>query len=195
MPTSNISNLKFQISNFSAFTLVELMISISIIAILTVAAIPSFSGFSKSQAMAQGFKSLESDLRIAQSRSLSGATAPAGATVAPKAWGINFTDGASSYIIFTCTPAQIPTDYTHYRYGDITRCDSSPYKTVLFSSSVKINGLSPISGGVLDVVFDSQNGSIYANGSQLGATIGMSYSDGSGTKTINISSSGGISEN
>lgn len=187
--TTNNSQFSIVHSQFSAFTLVELMISISIIAILTIAAIPSFSGFSKSQAMAQGFKSLESDLRIAQSRSLSGATAPAGATVAPKAWGINFTNGASSYNIFTCTPAQIPTDYTNYRYGN-PKCDSSPYKTVLLSPSIKIN----VSASPLDVVFDSQNGSIYVNGNQVGANIGVTYSDGTGLKTINISSSGGISE-
>jgi len=190
MPSLGISNFKFWTINHNAFTLVEVMISISIIAILTIAAIPSFSGFSRSQAMAQAFKSLKSDIRIAQSRSLSGATVSGAA----KAWGISITDGSSQYNIFVCTPAQISSDYTYYRFGDPTLCSSTPYKTVDLGSSIRINGISPVIGGKLDLVFDSQNGSVYANGVQTNSSISVSYMDGTGTQTINVTSSGGVGE-
>lgn len=172
------------------FTLVELMISISIIAILTIAAIPSFSGFSKSQALTQAFKTLKSDLRIAQSRSISGATVGGNA----KAWGIYFVNSASQYIIFTCTPAVTYTDYTSYIRGNAS-CPSD-FKTVNLGSQVKINGLTAngVATSPLSIVFDSQNGSVYANGVQVGASVTLTYTDGSGPQTVTITSGGGISD-
>ena len=190
--TTNNSQFSIVHFQFSAFTLIELMISISIIAILTIAAIPSFTGFSKSQALTQAFKTLKSDLRIAQSRSISGATTGTPATA--KAWGIHFVDDTAQYQIFVCTPVQTASLYTEYVYSNARCGTGTPYKTITLGSSVKINGLSPVISGVLDVVFDSQNGSVYANGNQVMASIGMTYTDDSGLQTLMITAGGGISD-
>lgn len=184
-----IQRLPLYNRSIKAFTLVELMISISIIAILTIAAIPTFSGFSRSQVLAQAFKSLKSDLRVAQSRSLSGATVSGNA----KAWGIHFDNGASQYQIIACSPAEDPSKYSEYLYSHARCGGGSPYKTVPLGSQVKINGFTP-AGGSLDIVFDSQNGSIYAQGIQQAASVSLSYTDGTGTQTVTITSGGGISD-
>lgn len=171
------------------FTLIELMISISIIAILTIAAIPSFSDFSKSQNLTQTFKTLKSDLRIAQSHSLSGVTSAGNS----KAWGVYLVQDAQTYTIFVCNPASAPTDYANYRYLTALCPASATDRTISLGSQIKILGLSATP---LSLVFDSQNGSIYVNGAAPAAntTITLSYNDGSSPMTISISPGGGISD-
>lgn len=190
---SKLLTFNYQLSTSLGFTLVELMISIAIIAILTAAAIPSFTDFSKSQTLTQNFKTLKSDLRIAQSRSISGATV-AGAA---KAWGIYFDTGSSGqYTIIACTPAANLADYPNYRFGIPGSICTTTVKTVNLGSQVKINSI----GGAaspLSLVFDSQNGAAYGNGSQLTSgniTIILSYADGTGGLTTTINPGGGISD-
>lgn len=188
MPAEKNSNFKFKILNCPAFTLVELMISISIIAILTAAAIPSFTDFSKSQTLTQNFKTLKSDLRIAQSRSISGATV-AGAA---KAWGIYFVVGDNRYTIFACAPATTLAEYSRYLHGNSSCSD---VKNVNLGSQVKILSLVPNIVSILNVVFDAQNGAAYAN-TQSGKTITirLSYTDGSSPLPVTITAGGGISD-
>jgi len=169
------------------FTLVELMIAMTVMAILTVAAIPSFSGFTKSQAIIQAFKTLKSDLRVAESRSISGATF----NNVAKAWGIRLVNGASQYIIFACNPAD-PSHTTGYTYGGgqcpLAPLDISTYKTINLPSTITI------SSPAVDVVFDSQNGSVYANGLAPAANVPITLTDGTTSLTVQISPAGGIIE-
>ena len=79
------------------FTLVELLIAVSLIAIMTGAAIPSFTGYIKNQNARQAQEQLRSDLRSVQTRALIGA----GSTGTTKYWGIKITtDNADSYYFF-----------------------------------------------------------------------------------------------
>lgn len=186
-------------SQFNAFTLVELMISISIIAILTAAAIPSFTDFSKSQTLIQNFKTLKSDLRIAQSRSISGSTVGGAA----KAWGIYFDSSAGSntqYIVFACPPAITLADYLINYVHTNPACVN--IKTVNLGSQVKISNIAGDATSPLSLVFDAQNGGTYVNGKSAldpslapgNTIITLSYTDGSSPKSVTITAGGGISD-
>jgi len=60
----------------NGFTLLELIITISIISILVVFAIPSYRGFQANQELIQAKDNLKSDLRFTQSQALAGIKAP-----------------------------------------------------------------------------------------------------------------------
>lgn len=185
-----LSTFHSQLSILRAFSLVELMIVVSVIAILTAGAIPSFTDFTRSQSLYQSFKTLKSDLRVAQARSLSGSEA--------KAWGIHFYSSPSdSYTIFRCTPVATLSDYDEYLFAN-SRCGSGVgYKTVNLGSNTRITdlriGVAPQPAG-LDVVFDAQNGSTVAGGASPGAdvTITVDYTSGGSPQILRITQGGGI---
>jgi prepilin-type N-terminal cleavage/methylation domain-containing protein len=56
------------------FTLVELLLTVTIIALISAATIPSFVGYIKNQGVRQAQESLKSDLRSSQNKSLTGAS-------------------------------------------------------------------------------------------------------------------------
>lgn len=58
-----------------AFTLVELLVVVSIITVVTGAMIPSFAGYLKQQNLIQAQEQLKSDLRSVQNKALTGAMA------------------------------------------------------------------------------------------------------------------------
>lgn len=60
----------------NGFTLLEIIITISITSILFVLAIPSYRGFQANQELIQAKDNLKSDLRFAQSQALAGIKAP-----------------------------------------------------------------------------------------------------------------------
>ena len=81
--------LKTALNPRSGFTMVELLIVVSIIAILTGALIPSFSGYTKNQALRQAQEQLVNDLFTAQNNALAGRKN----TITPVAvthWGLRF---------------------------------------------------------------------------------------------------------
>jgi len=83
------------------FTLLELLISISIIAIISAGVIPTFSGYIKNQNLKQAQEQLKSDLRSVQNRALTGALSDQflGSNRAAY-WGIMFTGNSGSYTYF-----------------------------------------------------------------------------------------------
>lgn len=56
----------------TAFTLIELLVVISVIAILFTIGMAAYNEFNRSQMLSQSAKSLKNDLRMAQSKALSG---------------------------------------------------------------------------------------------------------------------------
>jgi len=63
----------------TAFTLIELLVVISVIAILFTIGMAAYNEFNRSQILSQAAKNLKNDLRMAQSKALSGEK-PAGCT-------------------------------------------------------------------------------------------------------------------
>lgn len=90
----------------NGFTLVEVIIVVSIISLLTAGLIPSFSNYTKSQTLKQAQEQIVSDLANVQNRALAGEQG-AGVT-GTKYWGIRFTDGSATYQYFAHTTATCP---------------------------------------------------------------------------------------
>ena len=83
------------------FTLLELLISISIIAIISAGVIPTFSGYIKNQNLKQAQEQLKSDLRSVQNRALTGSLSDQFLDSNRTAyWGIMFTNNSGSYTYF-----------------------------------------------------------------------------------------------
>lgn len=162
------------------FTLVELLLVVSIITILSAVSIPAFSGFQKSQTLNDSAKRLKSDLRYIQNKSLS--------SVNGKAWGVHLTDNSSSYQFFYCTPDSL--SYEEYLFSVTSRCTGSTI--VPFTSTAVVIRTSTFS----DIVFDNLNGTLVADGSLpvSDLTISVSYADGSASKTITLGRGGTIEE-
>lgn len=77
------------------FTLVELIIVVSIIAIMTSAIVPSFSNYTKGQIIKQAQEQVVNDLANVQNRALAGNQGTLGAST--KYWGISFEHGSGTY--------------------------------------------------------------------------------------------------
>jgi len=75
------------------YTLVELLVVVTLIGILTAIGIVSLSGFTRRQTLTQAGKDLETDLRATRNRSVSG--------VDGRIWGIHFVKGSQVYEIFS----------------------------------------------------------------------------------------------
>ena len=106
--TRNLSVLKCKFfSNFrkpgsKAFTLVELMISITIITIISASIIPAFSRYIRNQNLKQAQEQLKSDLRNIQNKALTGSLSDQfiNGNSKMKYWGVKFTQGFQSYEFF-----------------------------------------------------------------------------------------------
>jgi prepilin-type N-terminal cleavage/methylation domain-containing protein len=95
-----------QTARRNGFTLVEVIIVVSIISLLTAGLIPSFSNYTKSQTLKQAQEQIVSDLANVQNRALAGEQG-AGVTNT-KYWGLRFVDGSSTYQYFAHTTATCP---------------------------------------------------------------------------------------
>lgn len=87
------------------FTLVELLLVITIMLIMAGAMIPSFNGYLKNQSLKQAQERLKSDIRTIQNKALTGAlydqtvdVGPSGRTVTH--WGIRFNNESNIYDYF-----------------------------------------------------------------------------------------------
>ncbi len=83
------------------FTLLELMIVVTIIGIISAGLIPGFSNYIRSQNLKQAQEQLKSDMRTVQNKALTGALSDQllGSTYI-KYWGIKFVNGQSAYDYF-----------------------------------------------------------------------------------------------
>ena len=82
------------------FTLVELLIAVSLIAILTGALIPSFSSYIQSQGLKQAQEQVKNDLRTTQNNAITGVDSQA-----ITHWGILFTPNSTTYTFVTLNKA------------------------------------------------------------------------------------------
>ena len=80
----------------TGFTLVELLIATTIVALLTAITIPAFLRFSARQELSQGVAGVKTDLRTVQNRAVSAIDRKVGGTDFYW-WGIEFTAGEGDY--------------------------------------------------------------------------------------------------
>jgi len=89
----------------AGFTMVELLVVVSIIAIMTGALIPSFSAYTRNQALRQAQEQIINDLFAVQNNAISGKKG--NSTTAPVThWGLKLTANNSQYVHFTKTSSQ-----------------------------------------------------------------------------------------
>lgn len=88
-------------NSLRGFTLIELMIAVSIITIVSAATIPSFNAFITNQNLKQAQEQVKNGIRDAQNKAISGNGAGGSYTY----WYIKFVDGYKSYSIGKTTSA------------------------------------------------------------------------------------------
>jgi prepilin-type N-terminal cleavage/methylation domain-containing protein len=91
------------------FTLVEMLITVSIIVITTAATIPSFTSYMRNQTVQQATELLKSDIRSVQNKAQTGAlsdTQISGTTITH--WGVRFAPNSSVYEYFISTNTTCP---------------------------------------------------------------------------------------
>ncbi len=159
-----------QTARRNGFTLVEIIIVVSIISLLTAGLIPSFSNYTKSQTLKQAQEQIVSDLANVQNRALAGEQG-SGVT-GTKYWGIRFADGSATYEYFAHTTATCPSGTPNIQ------------KSQTLTGEVEID----ISG--TGCVFFST-----ANGDATGlSSINVKETDSSTCRKININSAGLITK-
>jgi prepilin-type N-terminal cleavage/methylation domain-containing protein len=131
-----------------AFTLIELLIVISIITIITGALLPSFNSYIDAQNVKQSQEQIEDDLRTLQNKALNGESASleidvAGTPTQVEFWGAQFSLGLHKYITFVSTSDAV--------------CPPNAYSLVKSSSILPGNSkiMYPITGCVF---FSFENG-------------------------------------
>jgi len=83
------------------FTLAELLLVVSIIAIMSAASIPGFRGYIRNQNLKQSVEQVKSDLRSVQTKAMAGSGADSNPDLSY--WGITFFAGLPTYNSFTAT--------------------------------------------------------------------------------------------
>ena len=174
----------------SGFTLIEILIVISILGILMAAAIPTFNSYNKNQILAQSLKNIRTDVRTVQNFSISGADG--------KVWGVHLSSGSATYYIFKCTPGTLNSfsnSRNEYRYNP---ANPASYPDCFLN---KIQELSPavrITSSDIDIAFETVTAAVYINGTAAAGTTDAILDFAPGTpsspKHICVSQSGGIRE-
>lgn len=160
---------------YKGFTLIELMVVVSILAIVSGIMIPSFSTYTRNQTLKQAQENFKSDLRSIQNRALTGASSDVtlGGNLV-KYWGVNFVANSSTYTSLIASSAACAGGTTQ-----LVQTFSLP-ATVSFSST---------SGGCY--LFSMDDGSIYnTSGSRIGTVPIDLVNTSSATRTVTINGAG-----
>lgn len=150
----------------AGFTLLELMIVVTIIGIISAGLIPAFSNYIKTQNLKQAQEQLKSDMRTIQNKALTGALSDLklGSTYI-KYWGIKFFNSQSTYDYFVSTAAAV--------------CPGGPpYSTDVYQGKGTLGSSLKIQNASGCLFFDMSNGDIVSSGiSGNSAAVGYSSSD------------------
>lgn len=165
------------IKNNKGFSTAELLVAISILAIITSFSIINFNVWKRNEDLRQSARELGNNIRGAQTKSLSGEMFKGDS---PSGYGIYFSNAnSSSYILF----ADLVNDLT-YKESDGELIDI--YNLI---GDVSISDLIPISAdGKLTIIFKSPNAKIYINQNILNdsAQIELTHNVTNNKKTVEI---------
>ena len=166
--------MKNRNSKFNGFSLIEMMVVISIILILVVLILANYRGSQNRYALAQAAQKLISDLRKTQNMAISGAGIY-------KGYGIHANSNSTFYTSFGDS-----NDNQRFDGGD------TALETINLPAKIKILSVFPSSGG-LDIAFRPPAPITYINGqptSGLSAVFTLQTDDGSLTKTVTVTTAG-----
>jgi len=147
-----------------AFTLIELLIVISIIAILTGSMLPAFAKYIQGQNIKQAREQVKSDLRTLQNNALTDSVPEGVILTYPMYWGVLFEKGSNSYYYFTST--------------DNSTCDGLKDENKKFTLSETITSIDTYC-----LFFN------FSNGNTTGSPY-VALTDGRNTECVKINSTG-----
>lgn len=157
--------MKFSAQN-SAFSLIELLVVVSLITIMTGTLIPSFTAYLDDQNLKQAQEAVKNDLRSAQNKAMAGSLSDNTVLY----WGIRFNSGSGTYTYLTSIDAN---------------CNSpdNNYSSEVLPGSIVINGATNC------VFFSVANGD--RNGSGLVYVyVGKLGASGNNCRSVTIQSNG-----
>jgi len=167
------------------FTIVEVLVVLSIVGIIAGIAIFSVGAERQNSALLRAAQKLSLDLRRAQSFALSSKTFKTSGI--PCGWGMHFNGaGSRSYIIFADKAVNVNcSDRDFVRAFD----GSEDFETVNLESEISINGLS---NNLSDVVFYPPEPSVVFVPDQATVNVVLA-NEGGATRTVTINKTGFIS--
>lgn len=140
----------------SGFTLVELLIAVSLISIMTGVMLPGFSNYIEGQNIRQAQEQVKNDLRSAQNKALTGVRAT---EVGVEYWGIRFNDNSENYTTFST--------------ATVTDCENMNNTR----TSEKMMGDAIIRNGDKCVLFSIRNGDTFFINGTSGAAVSCNDGD------------------
>ena len=122
--------------NQSGITVVELLVVVSIIAVLSGILVPSFTRYSESQNLRQAREKIKSDLRTAQNNAMTGSL-----STTVDYWGVKFTNNNGTYSLFnstntTCSSVNIVSTFAPLAGGVVLRGNYPNGGCVFFSENI-----------------------------------------------------------
>ncbi len=105
-------------SSQHGFTMLELLVVITILVLTTAATIPSFAGYIRNQGLKQAIENVRSDIRNVQNKALTGTSSDMLIGGVPiRYWAVKFSPNSTTYEYFVATstascPASIPVAQT-----------------------------------------------------------------------------------
>jgi len=160
----------------SGFTLVELLLVVSIIAILSGFLIPGFSNYIDSQNVLQANEVLKSDLRSAQNRALTGVDASSGTT---NYWGIKISMQNAPYYYTFKSAANSAAECNSVNLASAIKSETLPGGVVVRDGSGACVFFSMKNG---DATFQNNGGSTTL---KVGYS-GQSYCDGVDVNSVGM---------
>lgn len=154
----------------NGFSILELLISMAIIAIIAAAAGINLVNYYRATALEAASKDIVGELRLAQNRALM--SQDGDSNNQGDKWGVRFTNGAD--------------DYYETFYGNVYNSASTTQKIYLPTAVVFTL---PAASSYTDVIFTNITGTTTATSTVI------SSADGSKSQTINIEASGRINTN
>lgn len=153
----------------NAFTLLELLISVSLIMILSAGIVPAFVSYLKSQNVRQAKMQVKNDLRLLQSNALTGSNSEElVGGVKPNYWGVRFQVNQTSYSYFISVDAGCP-----------------PASSATKGQSELLSGSSKVIGSDVCMFFSFGNADSPSQG-----TVTLSDSSGSKCASVTVNTNG-----
>jgi len=156
--------MPFKTARKNGFTLVELLLVITIMMVMAGAMIPSFSGYLRNQNLKQTQERLKSDLRTAQNKALTGAlydrTVNVGGVQRQVThWGVRFNNNSRRYdffIAYGTNAAQLTTECNNnYNAADRFQNFEELPEDMVFKSTSRCLFFSFLNGGTSTAVAGS----------------------------------------
>ncbi|NMB91600.1 prepilin-type N-terminal cleavage/methylation domain-containing protein [candidate division WWE3 bacterium] len=163
----------------SAFTLIELLLVVTIISIISVGVIPAFTSYIRNQNLKQAQEQIKSDLRSTQNKALTGSLSDQFiGSALMKFWGIKFTNNSSTYDFFiSSVDDSCPINYVQGQYQGNGK----------LSNNLRIQNFNEGQSGCL--FFNVQDGGISSPGFGSAGSVVVGYSV-SEVKNVFFNSSG-----